>query len=104
MPCPPAAVGDPRRPSRGELLRPGPGRLSRAEEHREYAARPERLRERLAAVPAAESVVIDEIQKVPELLDVVHALIEGRRPSPRFILTGSSARKLRRGGVNLTLN
>jgi len=71
------------------------------EEHREYAARPERLRERLAASPDAESVVIDEIQKVPELLDVVHELIESRRPPPRFILTGSSARKLRRGGVNL---
>jgi predicted AAA+ superfamily ATPase len=71
------------------------------EEHREYAARPERLRERLAASPRAEVVVIDEIQKVPELLDVVHGLIESLRPPPRFVLTGSSARKLRRGGVNL---
>jgi predicted AAA+ superfamily ATPase len=75
--------------------------LLRPEEHREYAARPERLRERLAASPEAETVVIDEIQRVPELLDVVHELIESRRPPPRFVLTGSSARKLRRGGVNL---
>ncbi|HUO86550.1 MAG TPA: AAA family ATPase, partial [Thermoanaerobaculia bacterium] len=74
--------------------------LLRPEEHREYAARPERLRERLAASPEAETVVIDEIQKVPELLDVVHELIESRRPRPQFVLTGSSARKLRRGGVN----
>lgn len=44
-------------------------------------------------------VVIDEIQKVPSLLDEVHRLIE--RKGWRFILTGSSARKLRRGGVNL---
>ncbi len=72
-----------------------------AEEHREYAARPERLRERVAASPEAETVVIDEVQKVPEILDVVHMLIESRSPSPRFVLTGSSARKLRRGGVNL---
>lgn len=75
--------------------------LLATEEHREYAARPERLRERLAASPDAESVVIDEVQKVPELLDVVHELIESLRPPPRFVLTGSSARKLRRGGVNL---
>lgn len=44
-------------------------------------------------------VVIDEIQKAPELLDEVHRLIEER--GLRFLLTGSSARKLRRGGRNL---
>jgi predicted AAA+ superfamily ATPase len=44
-------------------------------------------------------VVIDEIQKIPELLDEVHRLIEERRI--RFLLTGSSARKLRRGRANL---
>lgn len=44
-------------------------------------------------------VVIDEIQRVPELLNEVHRLIEARRL--RFALTGSSARKLRRRGVNL---
>ncbi|MBI5502884.1 MAG: ATP-binding protein [Deltaproteobacteria bacterium] len=44
-------------------------------------------------------VVIDEIQKVPELLDVVHRAIETNRI--RFLLSGSSARKLRRGGTNL---
>jgi len=52
-------------------------------------------------VPAEhrEWVVIDEVQRVPALLDEVHRLIESRRL--RFVLTGSSARKLRRGGVNL---
>lgn len=44
-------------------------------------------------------VVVDEIQRVPELLNEVHRLIESRRL--RFVLTGSSARKLRRRGVNL---
>jgi predicted AAA+ superfamily ATPase len=44
-------------------------------------------------------IVIDEVQRLPELLNEVHRLIETRRL--RFVLTGSSARKLRRGGVNL---
>lgn len=44
-------------------------------------------------------VVIDEVQKVPALLDEVHRLIENHRL--KFILSGSSARKLRRGGANL---
>lgn len=44
-------------------------------------------------------VVIDEIQKLPQLLDEVHKLIEERKV--HFLMTGSSARKLRRGGVNL---
>jgi len=44
-------------------------------------------------------IVIDEVQKVPSLLDEVHRLIETRHLN--FILSGSSARKLRRGGVNL---
>ena len=68
--------------------------------HRSLSARPERLRELLAGSPRVDTVVIDEIQRVPELLTVVHALIEEPSP-PRFILTGSSARKLRRGGVDL---
>ena len=44
-------------------------------------------------------IVIDEIQKMPTLLDEVHRLIEEK--GKRFLLTGSSARKLRKGGVNL---
>ena len=68
--------------------------------HRSLSARPERLRELLAGSPGTGTVVIDEVQRVPELLTVVHALMEGPSP-PRFVLTGSSARKLRRGGVDL---
>ncbi|MBI4767554.1 MAG: ATP-binding protein [Deltaproteobacteria bacterium] len=49
--------------------------------------------------PQDRVVVIDEIQRLPELLNEVHRLIEER--GIRFLLTGSSARKLRRGGVNL---
>ena len=66
---------------------------------REYLTRPERLAEVVRAQPADRVVVVDEVQKVPELLAVVHALIEERRT--RFVLTGSSARKLRRSGVDL---
>src|SRR5215510_13256541 len=50
-------------------------------------------------MPQDRTVVIDEIQRLPDLLNEVHRLIEQRRV--RFLLTGSSARKLRRGGVNL---
>ena len=74
--------------------------LLRAEEFRRFAARPERLRELVRAVPPGGDIVVDEIQRVPELLNVVHELMEsGKRW--RFVLTGSSARTLRRGGVNL---
>lgn len=63
----------------------------------EYASRPALLRERWRS--EKEITVIDEVQKVPALLDEVHWLIENRGAS--FLLTGSSARKLRRGHANL---
>ncbi len=50
-------------------------------------------------MPEDRLVVIDEIQRLPILLNEVHRLIETR--GTRFLLTGSSARKLRRGGINL---
>lgn len=59
--------------------------------------RPHRLAEELT--PKDRVVVIDEIQRLPVLLNEVHRLIEQR--GVRFLLTGSSARKLRQGGVNL---
>lgn len=59
--------------------------------------RPTQIAEEIG--PGDQVVVLDEIQKLPILLDEVHRLIESR--GVRFILTGSSARKLRRGGVNL---
>jgi uncharacterized protein len=69
-------------------------------EERLYSMNPELLRERLEAAADQETVVIDEVQKVPKILDVVHGLIEENK-KVQFILTGSSSRKLRRGGVNL---
>ncbi len=47
------------------------------------------------------SVFIDEVQKVPALLDVCHLLIEDLKPKVRFLLTGSSARKLKSQSANL---
>ena len=71
------------------------------EQVRHFSARPERLRELLAGAPGARTLVIDEVQRVPELLSVVHQLIEEPTCRVRFILTGSSARKLKRTGVDL---
>jgi predicted AAA+ superfamily ATPase len=62
-----------------------------------YAARPKRLLE-IDPGPGR-TIIIDEIQKVPALLDVVQLAIQ--KNHARFILTGSSARKLKRQGVNL---
>jgi len=58
---------------------------------------PGRIAEELT--PQDRIIVIDEIQRIPELLNEAHRLIEER--GIKFLLTGSSARKLRRGGVNL---
>jgi predicted AAA+ superfamily ATPase len=60
---------------------------------------PSGLREQTEHLRAGSWVCIDEVQKAPALLDEVHALIERKRL--KFALTGSSARKLRRGGANL---
>ena len=76
--------------------------LLKADEFRRYAANPEFLRQEIEAQgrPAREDqIVIDEIQKVPALLDEVHWLIENR--GLHFALCGSSARKVRRGAANL---
>jgi predicted AAA+ superfamily ATPase len=59
---------------------------------------PKRLREILDS-QNSRTVVIDEVQKIPRLMDEIHWLIENKKY--RFILSGSSARKFRRGQVNL---
>ena len=64
---------------------------------RTLAARPEELAQRIRGAAPASVVVIDEVQRVPELLSVVHSLIE-ERVARAFVLTGSSARKLKRTG------
>ena len=73
--------------------------LLKADEFRRYLERPELLRQELDARPARGQIVIDEVQKVPALLDEVHWLHEHRQA--RFALCGSSARKVRRGAANL---
>lgn len=74
--------------------------LLRPELLRSYSARPERLREIVKGNPDKKVIVIDEIQKVPSLLAVVHGLIE-EKLEKQFILTGSSSRKLKRAGADL---
>ena len=70
------------------------------EEETTFALNPNELRSRLQRLNTqTQWVFIDEIQKVPKLLNLVHHLIE--KTSLRFALTGSSARKLKRGGANL---
>jgi predicted AAA+ superfamily ATPase len=73
--------------------------LLRADLFLELSRDPGRLEARVGHRPARSWVCIDEIQKIPALLDEVHRLIETRRL--RFALSGSSARRLRRAGVNL---
>ena len=64
-----------------------------------FQLRPALLREECELLDEGDLVIIDEVQKVPALLDEVHWLMENR--GMRFILSGSSARKLRRSGANL---
>lgn len=61
---------------------------------------PTELRQRLSLFQP-ESVFIDEIQRLPSLLDTIQALIDESGGSIQFLLTGSSARKLKRGAANL---
>lgn len=72
--------------------------LLEADTYRQLASRPEVLRQSLR--DQERLVIIDEVQKLPSLLDEVQLLID-RNPQLRFVLTGSSARRLRRGHVNL---
>jgi len=70
------------------------------EHNQTYSLRPRTLVEQIAALPEkTEWVIIDEIQKVPRLLDLVHQQIEQSRF--KFAMSGSSARKLKHGGANL---
>lgn len=72
--------------------------LLEADTFRELSARPEYMRQTIP--PGTTLVIIDEVQKLPRLLDEVHLIIE-RNKELRFVLTGSSARNLKRGSTNL---
>jgi predicted AAA+ superfamily ATPase len=73
--------------------------LLRSDEFVKYTQDPSALRAETKSLEANSWIVIDEVQKVPALLDEVHELIESR--AFRFALCGSSARKLKRGKANL---
>jgi predicted AAA+ superfamily ATPase len=68
--------------------------------YRQYLAQPERLRSLVKANSDKTVFVIDEVQLVPQILQEVHAIIESR-PDIQFILTGSSARKLKRSNADM---
>jgi predicted AAA+ superfamily ATPase len=70
------------------------------ETFRAYSAKPERIRELVWGNAPQKQFILDEIQKVPEVLSVIHELIESNQ-GYQFILTGSSSRKLKRTGVDL---
>lgn len=67
---------------------------------RQYTARPESLIAFVEGNPHKTTIIVDEVQKAPQVLESVHLLIEKHRHL-RFVLTGSSARKLRRGSADL---
>lgn len=74
--------------------------LLTASEEQRFARNPDELIFITKALPNETThIIIDEIQKLPKLLDIVHELIE--TTTKKFILTGSSARKLKQGGANL---
>lgn len=73
--------------------------LLRAKDYNRLLRRPELLGEELDSLGPEDTVIIDEVQKIPQLLDEVQSLIQRR--SIRFILSGSSPRKLKRYGANL---
>jgi len=74
--------------------------LLQPELERSLLSRPEMLLEMAEAQPLKKTIVIDEVQKVPALLNVVHMLIE-KKAGYQFVLTGSSSRKLKHTGANL---
>ena len=73
--------------------------LLKTDELMRYLKEPFLLREESSALPQSQLIVIDEIQKVPMLLDEIHYLIE--EEGRKFVLCGSSARKVKRGHANL---
>lgn len=74
--------------------------LRLAKVRKELLADPDQLIELVGSQPDGKTVIIDEVQNIPDLLSVVHILIE-KKHDWRFILTGSSVRKLKRQGVDL---
>ncbi|MBI5149570.1 MAG: ATP-binding protein [Candidatus Omnitrophica bacterium] len=75
--------------------------LLKSEEYQRFSATPHLFREEVAARPAGVThVIVDEIQRVPALLNEIHHILE-KPQAPYFCLSGSSARKLKRSHANL---
>src|SRR5262245_28142798 len=90
----------PRQVGKSTLLRSmGPDlslNLASPATYRDYVAHPERLENELrAAGKSVKTVLLDEVQRVPALLDVVQVILDEMGSRFRFLLSGSSARKLR---------
>src|SRR6056297_571267 len=73
--------------------------LLQAKEFERFLRQPSLLSQELENLKEGDLVIIDEVQKVPHLLDEIHSLIH--RKKLRFILSGSSPRKLKRSKANL---
>lgn len=74
--------------------------LAQEQTYLDFASRPNELEHRLASQPYR-TVLIDEVQRLPSLLNTVQHILDDATRPPKFYLTGSSARKLRRGQANL---
>lgn len=75
--------------------------LLKSQEYLHYSMNPSLFHDEIKALPEhLETVIVDEIQRIPELLNEIHSLIESAKKI-NFILSGSSARKLKRGKANL---
>jgi predicted AAA+ superfamily ATPase len=75
--------------------------LLRAKQYLPLLRNPDLFRLRVVALPPGSWIVVDEIQRLPSLLDEIHAILNDYPKKYRFALSGSSARKLKRSGVNL---
>lgn len=74
----------------------------KASEEEQFSRNPELLYDIvISANPQYDWIVVDEIQKIPKILDTIHLVLESGKTKTKFALTGSSARKLKRGSANL---
>ena len=70
-------------------------------EYLNFASNPRELEQRLKSKPNCKLVLIDEVQRIPSILNTVQSILDDWKDPPKFLITGSSARKLRRGQSNL---
>ena len=73
--------------------------LLKEQDFRKFLSSPEKLLDLINGDKSKKVIIIDEVQRVPELLNIVHHIMDGNNDL-QFILTGSSSRKLKRSGVD----